>query len=60
MQLPGGGGDRSIAVYGGQRAKLANGQFTHKPACHRRYLHKRNFVQTKDKKISLIWQTELL
>jgi hypothetical protein len=53
-------GHRAIPVNGGQRAQLANGQFPQKPAGHRRHLYKKNFVQTKDKKISLILQTGVL
>jgi len=37
MQPFGGRCHRSIAVNGRQRAKLANGQFSQKPACHRRH-----------------------
>jgi hypothetical protein len=47
-------------VNGGQRAQLAKGQFPQKPARHRRHLYKENFALSKDKKISLIWQTGLL
>jgi hypothetical protein len=47
-------------VNGGQRAELANGQFSQKPAGHRHPLYKENFAQAKDKKISLILQTGVL
>jgi hypothetical protein len=56
MQPFGGRRHRSIVVNGCQCAKLANGQFPWKPACHRPILHKENFASAKDKKISLIWQ----
>jgi hypothetical protein len=60
MKLLGCRGHRPMFLNGRQRAQLPDGQFPQKPARHRNHPYKKNFVLSKDNKISLIRQIALL